>query len=33
VRGAALDGWRGLYVAWYSAMYPAAVARKARKGA
>jgi glycosyltransferase involved in cell wall biosynthesis len=28
-RGALLDGWRGLYVAWHSAFYPAAVARKA----
>ncbi len=29
VRGAALDGWAGLRVAWWSARYPAVVARKA----
>lgn len=28
-RGAILDGWRGIYVAFRSAMYPAVVARKA----
>jgi len=28
-RGAILDGWRGVYVAYRSAMYPAVVARKA----
>jgi glycosyltransferase involved in cell wall biosynthesis len=30
VRGALLDGWRGVYVAYRSAMYPAVVAWKAR---
>jgi hypothetical protein len=29
VRGALLDGWRGVYVAYRSAMYPAVVAWKA----
>jgi glycosyltransferase involved in cell wall biosynthesis len=29
VRGALLDGWRGIYIAYYSAMYPAVVALKA----
>ena len=29
VRGAVLDGARGIYVAWWSAYYPAAVMRKA----
>jgi glycosyltransferase involved in cell wall biosynthesis len=28
-KGALLDGWRGVYVAFYSAMYPAVVAWKA----
>ena len=30
VRGALLDGWRGIYIAYRSAMYPAVVAWKAR---
>lgn len=30
-RGALLDGPRGVYVAWWSALYPAVVMRKARK--
>lgn len=29
-RGALLDGWRGAYIAWHSAFYPAVVAWKAR---
>ncbi|HEY8314336.1 MAG TPA: glycosyltransferase family 2 protein [Candidatus Baltobacteraceae bacterium] len=29
VRAELLDGWRGIYVAWFSALYPAVVARKA----
>ena len=29
-RGAILDGWRGFAIAWYSALYPVAVAAKAR---
>ncbi len=29
-RGALRDGWRGLYVAFWSAMYPVVVARKIR---
>lgn len=33
-RGAILDGWRGVYIAWCSALYPVAVATKAlRRGA
>jgi glycosyltransferase involved in cell wall biosynthesis len=32
VRGALLDGWRGVYVAYFSAMYPAVVAWKAFRG-
>jgi glycosyltransferase involved in cell wall biosynthesis len=32
VRGALLDGWRGVYVAYRSAMYPAVVAWKAFRG-
>lgn len=31
VRGALLDGWRGAYVAWMSAVYPAVAAAKARR--
>jgi hypothetical protein len=31
VRGALLDGWRGVYIAYRSAMYPAVVAWKAYK--
>ena len=31
VRGAVLDGWRGMYAAWWSAWYPAIARRKARK--
>jgi len=30
VRGAVLDGWRGLFVAWWSARYRATVFKKAR---
>jgi len=30
-RGALLDGWGGIYVAWMSAIYPLVAARKARK--
>jgi len=30
VRGAFFDGWRGLYIAWHSALYPVVVAVKAR---
>ena len=30
--GALLDGWRGVYVAYFSAMYPAVVAWKAFRG-
>jgi len=33
VRRAALDGWRGAYVAWYSALYPLIVRLKALRGA
>ncbi|HME82581.1 MAG TPA: glycosyltransferase family 2 protein [Candidatus Eremiobacteraceae bacterium] len=34
VRGAIADGWRGAYIAWFSALYPVAVAAKAlRRGA
>jgi glycosyltransferase involved in cell wall biosynthesis len=29
VRAGILDGWRGLYVSWWSALYPAVVATKA----
>jgi hypothetical protein len=29
VRRALLDGWRGIYVAWMSALYPLVVAIKA----
>jgi len=29
-RGAIFDGWRGFYIAWYSALYPVVVAAKAR---
>ncbi len=29
VRGGILDGWRGLYLSWWSAAYPAVVAAKA----
>lgn len=29
-RGALLDGWRGCYVAYYSALYPVAVAQRVR---
>ena len=32
VRSALLDGWRGVYVAYFSAMYPAVVAWKAFRG-
>jgi glycosyltransferase involved in cell wall biosynthesis len=28
-RGAIFDGWRGAYIAWFSALYPVAVAAKA----
>lgn len=31
IRGALLDGWRGLYAAWWSAWYPAIAIRKAHK--
>lgn len=31
VRGAVLDGPRGVYVAWWSALYPAVVMQKARR--
>ena len=30
-RAAILDGWRGLVIAWYSALYPVVVAARARK--
>ena len=33
VRAAALDGWRGIYVAFHSAMYPAVVAGKSLRHA
>ena len=29
-RGALFDGWRGFYIAWFSALYPVVVAAKAR---
>jgi glycosyltransferase involved in cell wall biosynthesis len=32
-RGAVLDGWRGAYIAWCSALYPLVVAAKAARGA
>jgi glycosyltransferase involved in cell wall biosynthesis len=32
-RGAILDGWRGAYIAWCSALYPVAVAAKAARRA
>jgi glycosyltransferase involved in cell wall biosynthesis len=32
-RGALLDGWRGAYIAWCSALYPVAVAAKAARRA
>jgi glycosyltransferase involved in cell wall biosynthesis len=32
VRSALLDGWRGVYIAYFSAMYPAVVAWKAFRG-
>lgn len=31
VKGALLDGWRGVYVAWMSALYPAIASAKARR--
>jgi glycosyltransferase involved in cell wall biosynthesis len=31
VRGAVLDGWRGVYVAWMSALYPVVASSKARR--
>jgi len=30
-RGAVLDGWRGVYVAWMSALYPVVASSKARR--
>jgi len=30
-RGAVLDGWRGIYVAWMSALYPVIASSKARR--
>ena len=30
-RGALLDGWRGIYVAWMSALYPVVASSKARR--
>jgi len=30
-RGAILDGWRGVYVAWMSALYPVVASSKARR--
>jgi len=30
-RGAIADGWRGAYIAWFSALYPVAVAAKAMR--
>ena len=32
-RGAILDGWRGVYIAWCSALYPVVVAAKAARRA
>jgi glycosyltransferase involved in cell wall biosynthesis len=32
-RGAVRDGWRGAYIAWWSALYPAAVAWQAGRAA